>query len=82
MCKHTQKPNPSQKGPISNRIYSAKQPVTQQITHKTTRLKSFFSLVDPNRETIATDLSIEQAKPISERIVGSLIKFQRMEGAS
>jgi len=48
---------------------------TQEPTNKP-KLKSIFFLVDSNRKTIATDLSIEQAKPISSRISGCLIKFQ------
>ena len=54
----------------------------QQFTNKATRLKSLFFLIDSNRETIATNLSIEQVRPISSRIDGSVIKFQRMGGVS
>jgi hypothetical protein len=52
---------------------------TQKPTNKLS-LKSLFFLIDSNRKTIATDLSIEQARPISSRINGSFIKFQRMGG--
>ena len=70
MRTYTQKPNVA-KNSAANKI--------QQFTNKATRLKSLFFLIDSNRETIATDLSIEQARPISSRIDGSVIKFKKME---
>ena len=73
MRNHTKKPIVA-KNTAANKI--------QQLTNKATRLKSLFFLIDSNRETIATNLSIEQARPISSRINGSIIKFQRMGGVS
>jgi len=53
---------------------------TQKLTNKVS-LKPLFFLIDSNRETIATDLSIEQARPIFSGIDGSGLKFQRMDAA-
>ena len=61
--------------PIHNR--NTKPPKQSTLTNSVSP-KSIFFLIDSNRNTIAKDLSFDQAKPISEHISGSLIKFQKM----
>ena len=61
--------------PIHNR--TTKPPKTNTLTSSVSP-KSIFFLIDSNRNTIARDLSFDQAKPISKYITGSLIKFQKM----
>ncbi len=41
-------------------------------------LKSIFILLDNNKQIIAKDLTFTQAKPLSEHIPNSIIKFQAM----
>jgi len=43
-------------------------------------LTSLFSLFDSKRKPIATSLTFDQVKPISEHIPHSVIKFERMTG--
>jgi len=61
---------------VSQHAFTQKPIKKQLINHVS--LKSIFSLVDSHRNTIARDLSFEQAKPLSEHIQGSVIKFQAM----
>ncbi len=41
-------------------------------------LKSIYLLLDCNKNLITSSLTIEQVKPLSEHIKGSIIKFQAM----
>ena len=45
-------------------------------------LKSIYLLLDHNKNLIASSLTMEQVKPLSERIKGSIIKFDRMVNAA
>jgi len=52
---------------------------TKANTHtNSVSLKSIFSLLDSNKNPIASSLTFEQVKPLSEHIQGSVIKFQAM----
>lgn len=56
------KTNPSRKNTLTNHV----------------SLKSIFSLLDSNKNLITSSLTMEQVKPLSEHIRGSIIKFQTM----
>ncbi len=43
------------------------------------RLKSFFLLLNADKQLIASDLGFEQVKPLADNIRGSLIKFQEFK---
>ncbi len=56
----------------------AQEPTKQNDQTNTVSLKSIFSWLDSNTNLIPSSLNFEQAKPLSEHIQGSVIKFQAM----
>lgn len=55
----------------------ATKPISKKQT-KTVSLISIFSLYDKSHNLICEYLTFQQAKPLSEKIKGSVIKYQAM----
>ena len=58
----------------------AQVPTETNTLNSSVNLTSLFSLFDSKRKPIATSLTFDQVKPISEHIPNSIIKFERMVG--
>jgi len=59
------------------RNYTQKPTKSNKLTRHVS-LNSVFTLFDRNKQIIAKDLTFTQAKPLSEHIPNSSIKFQAM----
>jgi len=73
----TRRLRPDSGGYIQNTGETAMRNHTQKPTNSVS-LKSIFLLLDSDKNLITSSLTIEQAKPLSEHIQGSVIKFQAM----
>jgi len=59
--------------------FNAQIPTKHNTPILSVRLKSFFLLLNADKQLIASDLGFEQVKPLADNIRGSVIKFQKFE---